>query len=712
VGDRETTHFHDACGARQIVPAVRPAHKDTPYDLASLTKVLATTTAVLLLRDEGALDLDGPVSHYLPIPAFSRFTLRHCLTNTAGLVAGMPYYKESASINEMLQRCSALDLSWPPGTHRRYSDVGFMILGKVVELAARDSLDAFCAKRIYAPLQMRHTAFNPPKAWADACAATENCPWRKKVMVGKVHDENAYAVGGVAGHAGLFSTAEDIARFCRALVSGKLLSEKSVVEMSRLGQVPFYPWQGLGWRLDPWAGAGEGFLPVRTAIGHTGWTGTSLWIDLDRGLFVILLANTCHPSRDKRDTETLRRVFHAAVAREFYPNRSNTHSGLDRLLHENFEPVRGKRLGLLTNQAAVDQLNRPILDVLALDPAVNVRVVFSPEHGFSARAEAGEHVSSETGKGSAPPIISLYGKQKKPTAEQLKNVDLFVIDLQDVGSRYYTYMATMRDCLEVCAEAGKPVLVLDRPNPTGGEVLEGPIATETKSLTCCAAVPARHGMTMGELALFFRKTMPGGERLKLTVSQLDAWPRRLLFTQCALPWVPPSPNIPTPETALLYAGMCLFESANLNEGRGTETPFYVVGAPWLDAQAVIANVAPEDHAGCSLEPIAYTPRSIPGKASDPVYRDKPCKGIRIKVQDPVKLRPFRLAVALVCALRRRHPDALTVTRGLDTLSGGPDLRRRIESGAAPRDIIAAYEPALAAFDAARPKLYKDDDPGH
>ncbi|HOT51428.1 MAG TPA: serine hydrolase domain-containing protein, partial [Candidatus Hydrogenedentes bacterium] len=255
--------FHESEGLRQIVPDRRRAEKDTIYDLASLTKVVATTTAVLMLHEEGVLDLDAPVSEYLPVPAFGRFTIRQCLTHTAGLHPGMPFYRECTTLNEMLQRYAATEPSREPGTRRVYSDVGFMILGAVVELASRDSLNGFCSRRIFRPLDMRDTAFNPPKEWADRCAATEQCAWRKRIVRGEVHDENAYAVGGVSGHAGLFSTAFDLAKFCRALLEGKLLKDNTVAAMRRIGQVPTYPWQGLGWKLDPWSGGSEGFLPSR-----------------------------------------------------------------------------------------------------------------------------------------------------------------------------------------------------------------------------------------------------------------------------------------------------------------------------------------------------------------------------------------------------------------------------------------------------------------
>lgn len=702
VGDLRRTYFHAATGLRQTVPERLRAGADTPYDLASLTKAIGTTTAVLLLREDGALELDQPVSELVPIPAFRQFTVRHLLTHTAGLVAGLPYYKTATSLDEMLQRYAQRKLDWPPGTRRRYSDVGFMILGRAVELVARDSLDAFCARRIFRPLGMKRTAFNPPQTWARTCAATAQCAWRGRVMIGAVHDENAYAVGGVAGHAGLFSTAGDLARFCRALLQGELLPERVLAEMTAAGQVPSYPWQGLGWRLDPWVTGEEGFLPARTAFGHTGWTGTSLWLDRETGLFAVLLGNTCHPSRAQRDNETFRRTVHMAVAREFYPRATNTHTGLDRLVWEGFRPLLGKRIALLTNQAAVDSLGRPVLDVLALEPRLEVVLLYGPEHGIRGQAEAGATVQSESGEA---PLISLYGGRKRPSQTELKKVDVFVVDLPDVGARYYTYMATMLECMKACAKARIPVLVLDRPNPIGGEALEGPIATNTASPVCCAPIPVRHGMTMGELAVFFLKNLLQGPRLSLTVNTLDNWERPRMFDECALPWAPPSPNIPTPETALLYAGMCLFEGTNLNEGRGTETPFHVIGAPWLDAKAVVRRIRRRDRPGCALRAVTYTPKVITGKASSPRYCDQECQGIRVTVRDPHNVRAFTLATALLAAIRERHPDEFEWTEYFDVLAGSADLRQRIERGESARQIVDAYTPALEAFNAERPRCY-------
>jgi uncharacterized protein YbbC (DUF1343 family) len=702
IGDRWGTILHEATGFRQLIPAPVKTEVNTIYDLASLTKVVATTTAIMQLYEAGEIELDQPVSRYLPIPAFSAFTLRHCLTHSAGLVSGLPYFKECSSIDEMLQRYAELPLKWQPGTRWLYSDVGFMILGRVVELVAADSLDAYSRKHIFEPLKMTDTGFNPDTTRRARCAATEQCPWRGMLMIGQVHDENAYAVGGVAGHAGLFGTAADLAVFARAFVSGRILKPETLAAMTRMPQIPAWPWQGLGWQLDPWSTKDSGFLTTRTAMGHSGWTGTSLWMDWELGFFAIQLGNTCHPSRSVRNNPDFRRTFYSQVSKVLYPKSTNTHSGLDRLQREDFGELRGKRIALLTHHAAVDQLGRHILDVFALAPDVSIKLLYSPEHGIRGQAEAGQSVESERGD---LPVISLYGERKQPTVDELRQVDWFVVDLQDVGARYYTYAATMKDCLEACAEAGVPVLVLDRPNPVGGAVLEGPIAAIFTSPVCWGAVPVRHGMTMGEIALYFQRTFFSETKLRLSVSTLDNWTSQQ-FNQCSLPWIPPSPNIPTAGTTLMYTGTCLFEGTNLNEGRGTETPFELIGAPWLDASAVLDALDEDARAGVRIDTVRYTPVAIPGKASNPRYQDQVCNGLRLTIQDPGLARPFTTTVALLVAIRKIHSREFVWGESFDVLAGSADLRDQIEQGSSWRQTITSFEPGLVRFDGERPRLYE------
>ncbi len=702
VGGQDGVVFHAAAGNAQSQPSRRAAANDTIYDLASLTKVVATTTAILKLNEAQKIDLDQPAGEWIPIPAYMKFTIRQLLNHTAGLTAGKPLYRIHKSIDSMLQYYATLPLLDPPGTRFRYSDVGFMTLGKIVELAARDSLDAYCAREIFGPLNLTDTGFNPPASSKSRIAATEKCAWRGRVIQGEVHDENAYAVGGVSGHAGLFSTAHDLGRFCQALLAGKIVTNATFDAMARRDQVPFWPWQGLGWALDPWSSMSQGYLPARTAIGHTGWTGTSIWMDRTSGVYAVLLGNTCHPSRRTRDNELFRRTFYTAVANEVLPNQTNTHLGLDRVIRERFEGLRGNRIALLTNYAANDSLGRHILDVFALEKDINLKILYSPEHGLRGQAEAGATVSSEGGE---VPIVSLYGDRKAPTSDELANIDLFVVDLQDVGARYYTYAATMKACMKACEAAGTPFMVLDRPNPVGGETLEGPIASDGGSLVRYARIPIRHGMTLGELAVFFRRTEFTSTGFSVLVKSLDNWERHRLFDECQQVWTPPSPNLPTAQSALAYVGMCLFEGTNLNEGRGTDQPFLITGAPWLNPKRIIEAIRPDDRMGITLEATNYTPKSLPGKAANPRFKDQRCEGIALRIERPKEARPFRLAVALLSAIREQHSRKFEWIPFFDTLAGTTELRARIDAGDSAAQIVASYEPALIQFDRDRPKRY-------
>jgi uncharacterized protein YbbC (DUF1343 family)/CubicO group peptidase (beta-lactamase class C family) len=702
VGNAEGCLFRGATGLRQRAPEALPATLDTVYDLASLTKVIATTTAAMLLWEEGRLDLDAPLTTWLPYPELGAFTPRQLLTHTTGLPAGRPLHQEVQSWDAALGRIADTPSDWRPGTRRRYSDLGFILLGKVVEKAAGQPFELFCRRRIFGPLNMQRTGFTPLPVLQVQCAATELCAWRGRTLLGEVHDENAWAMGGISGHAGLFAPAEDVARFCEGMRDGRILRHETMAEMLKLTHVPSYPWQALGWKVDPWRDGSEGYLPFRTAFGHTGWTGTSLWVDFDSGLYAILLSNTCHPSRAKRDNRTLRRVFHTAVHAAYCPTKSNAHTGLDRLVWDEFKPLRGKRVAVLTHHAAVDQLGRPLLEVLALAPEVNVTRVYSPEHGLRGQAEAGAKVKSEAG---ATPVISLYGDRKRPSRDELRGVDVFVVDLQDVGARFYTYIATMKECMAACAEARVPMIVLDRPNPLGNAIVEGPLPVRTESLVCAADVPTRHGMTIGEIALLFWRAEFSRGGFDVRLLAIDGWPNDLRAEALPQRWTPPSPNIPTAETALLYSGMCFFEGVNLNEGRGTDTPFHVIGAPWLDAQGVLAAIPAACTVGCTLEAITYTPRVIEGKASNPRYKGERCVGIRVQVTDAEQIRPFTLAVGLLLAIQARHQGTLEWLPFFDTLAGGPALRQDIQAGVPATTIVAACDKANAAWARTRPTRY-------
>lgn len=704
VGQGDRIEHLAATGLRQREPEPLPAETNTPYDLASLTKVVATTTAALKLWEAGALSLDDAVTRYLPDTAYAGITLRQLLTHTAGFPAYDDLYREANGAGAMLKAIAALPRSGTPA-RRVYSDFGYMLLGKIIAQAAGASLDAFCGREIFAPLGMRDTAFNPPPALAARAAATERCTWRGRLLAGEAHDENAAAMGGVSGHAGLFSSAPDLALFCAALLGGKLLKEETLDAMLRPEQVKGYPWQGLGWKLDGWMDSNEGYLPSRKSFGHTGWTGTSLWLDRETQRYAILLSNTCHPSRERRNNPALRKTFHIPMARWWYPPRTNAHTGLDRLRVEGFDALRGKRIGLLTNHAAVDARGRHILDLLREAAGVSLRRLFSPEHGLRGQAEAGARVEDE---GGTVPVISLYGQRSAPSAQELAGLDHFVIDLPDVGARYYTYAATTHACVKACNAAGVAVSILDRPNPLGGVVLEGPVAERHDSLVCAAPVPVRHGMTQGEMALFMHARLAAGGPPP-GIIRADNWPRELTGYAASLPWMAPSPNITDLDSALLYVGNCLFEGVNLNEGRGTYRAFSLCGAPWLDPEAVLDALDTRHAIGVELRPEDYAPSAIPGRATAPAYLGETCRGLAFTLRDRATARPFMLAVALLAAIRRVHGAALQFKPFFDTLAGGPWLRAQLESDAPLDAVTAACEAQHRAYRAAKVELYPDSD---
>jgi uncharacterized protein YbbC (DUF1343 family) len=374
-------------------------------------------------------------------------------------------------------------------------------------------------------------------------------------------------------------------------------------------------------------------------------------------------------------------------------------------MREDGEAFRGKRLAVLCNRAAVDGTGRPIVEALVRVPGLRLCRIYSPEHGFAVDAEAGEHVGSRTV--GPVPVVSLYGDRAQPSAAELADIDLFVVDLPDVGARYYTYMATMKACMAACAAHGVPMLILDRPNPLGGVIREGPVATVFGSLVCCAPIPIRHGLTLGELARFFQDLFFSGTCLQVDVLTVENWRRDLLFGDCGLPWVAPSPNLPTVENALMYVGACLFEGLNLNEGRGTETPFLVCGAPWLAPEPILAEMPDAGRTGVALTAVRYTPRAIPGKAVNPRYRDTVCQGIAMGVTDPRAARPLTTVLALIGAIWRRHPE-LEWSPFFDTLAGGPWIREQIQAGRPVSDSLVRIREDLAAFDTKRPPLYSQN----
>lgn len=658
-----------------------PVEADTIYDLASLTKVVATTTMAMILVDEGRLDLDRKVQDYLPLfkgPGKEAVTVRHLLTHRSGIDWWAPLYEELEGSKAYLERVQAMDLVFEPGAEYLYSDLGIILLGEILERVAGQPLEDFVQERVFRPLAMTDTVYRPGEDLLERVAPTEIDAWRGRLVRGEVHDENAFALGGVAPHAGLFSTAGDLARFCQMLLNGGVLEHRRIVSRAtvelftrRAGTDDSM--RALGWDTKSPDKSSAGSFFSSRSFGHTGFTGTSIWIDPERELFVVLLTNRVHPTRDNQLIREARpAVADAAVLA--LAEDGIVRVGLDRIAAGEDLGLRGKRLGLIVHAASVAVDGRHAVDVLR-EAGLDVVRLLTPEHGLSSRAAAGEEVASGADPVSGLPVVSLYGAHRKPLPEDLEGLDALVFDLQGGGVRFYTYVSTMMLALEAAAEAGLEFVVLDRPNPLGGERVEGPVSAPRElvpaSFVNMAPGPMVHGLTLGEMARFVNRGLPKPARLQVVT--MKGWERRMTWADTRRPWVPPSPNLRSSEAAIAYPGVCLLEATNVSPGRGTDAPFLVLGAPWLRPADIRVSVP-----GFELEPAQFTPVASPA-APDPRYLDQECRGVRVSVTDPGSAHSYRLGVELLTALRKRpefewNEDGAALTRLVGTTRLLEDLR--------------------------------------
>ena len=678
IGQDDRVLYRKAVGSRAVTPATEPMTTDTIFDIASLTKVVATTPAVLALVDDGRLDLDAPLGQYLREfqgQELAWLTPRRVLTHTAGF-ADIPPKEAMAKGFPDAMRLLAAGVSEPSSTAPfHYSDTGFIVLAELVRRVSGQPLDRFTHKRFYQLLGMRETAFNPPASWRTRIAPTEFS--QGQMLRGVVHDPRARELHGVAGHAGLFSTVDDLGRFCRMLLAGgtvagrRYLSAASVAAMfapNGAGEAT----RGLGWDMASGFSRTLGsFFPLGS-VGHTGFTGTSIWMDPPTRTYAIILTNRVHPAGKGSVVELRRRVSAIVGAKLFTPNATPTpeegeappvaatkadalprvriSTGLDVLESQSWAPLQGKVIGLVTNQTGVDGEGRRNVDLLAKAPGVRLQAIFSPEHGLDGTLDARVPHGTYSGTGQSPALTvwSLYGSDRRPSAAMLQGLDTLVFDIQDVGVRFYTYLTTLVYVLEEAARHRISVVVLDRPDPLTGVVVEGPVMdTDLRSFTAPHPIPVRSGMTMGEFA-----RMVAAERkipVKLTVVQLEQWERRMWFDETGLPWVNPSPNIRSLTQALLYSGVGLLEATNLSVGRGTETPFEVVGAPWITDPSALADALNAlDMPGVTFQPINFQPIAS-------VYSGQKVGGVRLVVTDRDALRPVTVGLTLGRTLMERYP---------------------------------------------------------
>ncbi len=372
-------------------------------------------------------------------------------------------------------------------------------------------------------------------------------------------------------------------------------------------------------------------------------------------------------------------------------------SGLEVLSRDGFQPLRGKRVGLVTNHTGVDAAGRSGIDLLAGAKDVTLVALFSPEHGIRGTADA--QVPGGKDEKTGLPVHSLYGKTRKPTAEMLAGLDVLVFDIQDVGARYYTYITTLALVMEAAREHGKKVVVLDRPNPIGGEAVEGPVLEESLrgQFIGYFPLPTRHGMTVGELAGLFNAGFGIGADLE--VVRMEGWRRSQHYDETGLPWVNPSPNMRSLAAALAYPGLGALEGTNLSVGRGTGRAFVLFGAPWVDAKRLCADLEGRSLPGARFKEAAFTPRLEPGFPKYP-YTDEECRGFELEIADRAAFRPVAASLHVLDALRRLHSDRLQFSKAC-AMIGLRSIEDDLKAGKPPSEIEKSWQPDLEKFLAAR-----------
>lgn len=390
-------------------------------------------------------------------------------------------------------------------------------------------------------------------------------------------------------------------------------------------------------------------------------------------------------------------TFPCHAATKHSGHAARVQAGLDVLESQKFAPLRGKRIGLITNHTGVDFQGRSTIDVLTHAPGVQVVALFSPEHGLAGNSD--ERLSSSKDRATGLPVFSLYGETQRPTDQMLAGIDALVFDVQDAGVRFYTYTTTMAYCMEEAAKRNIAFFVLDRPNPLGGEIVEGPMLDADKTaFTAYFPLPVRYGLTIGELAQFFNAE--NHIHADLHVIAMKNWHRNYFYESTGLRWIPPSPNLRTLKGAILYPGLEILQNAGVSVGRGTETPFEEFGAPWIDGDDVAAALNNRHLAGLRFVAQPFVPVSG-------LYSGQRCGGVSVRVMDRASVRSMRAGIEIAAVLRKLYPDHFDPSKLL-LLTGSDETIRQLKDMTPPEQIVASWNAALTAFDTIRRKyfLYK------
>lgn len=800
VGHKGKIVFRKAYGNRSLVPTIEKMTVDTIFDVASLTKVVATTTSIMALVEQGKLRLNDTIGKFIPEiqdEQAKRITIQQLLTHTSGYAPDFDLKEKWTGREGMLQALYKEKLRNPPGTRFVYSDIGFIVLGEIYERVSGKSVGE-SAIALFDKIVGSESSLTRFRC-TDAVGATSDClgssTWNvaptenirgqnsylgatfegddktgNRILRGQVHDPTSFRMGGVAGHAGLFSTADDLARFCQMLLNGggvpdsdgtgsgsdrgskrmpakagtqnRILSPQTIALMTRpyvvseTGET-----RGLGWDINTSFSANRGELFPLGSFGHTGFTGTGLWIDPTSQTFVVFLSNRVHPD-GKGDVTPLRAKistivasaiediplekwkeaearYYAAVAAQIPKFKEQVEAarrstpgtqastpaalrndvtpagswrsdpvlnGIDILEKNGFKELQGLKIGLVTNHTGRNLAGKQTIDILKEAPNVTLVALFAPEHGI--RGALDEKVPDDVDQKTGLPIYSLYNESRRPKPEQFKDLDALLYDIQDIGTRFYTYTTTLRNVMEEAAKLKKPVFVLDRPDPINGVDVEGPVADEDKlSFIAAHTVPVRYGMTIGEYAQMMNAERKIGADLRII--KMEGWSRAMWFDETGQTWINPSPNMRSLTEATLYPGIGLLETTNVSVGRGTDTPFEVVGAPWIDGQQLAKFLNERNLKGVRFVPIRFKPNAS-------VFKDQECGGINIIVTDRQVFNSVRTGIEIAAALRKLYRDQWEVDR-FGRLLVNAETLDMVKRGEAPIDIERAVNARKPEF---------------
>jgi SSS family transporter len=734
--------FQKAYGNRSLTPEPEAMTEETIFDLASLTKVLATAPAVMQLYEQGRFRLNDPVAQYLPefaVNGKQDITIRQLLTHYSGLPPDVPLEDRWAGKQEGLRRAFASTPVTAPGVQFRYSDINFIVLGALVEKLSGLTLDQYQQRYLAQPLGLEHTRFLPPESWRNRIAPTQ---YEQGVLLrGVVHDPTARRMGGVAGDAGLFSTAGDVAIYAQNLLdrlAGRSsrfpLQQLTLEKMTTPGQpATGTALRGLGWDIESPFSSNRGELFPVGSFGHTGFTGTSIWMDPTSDTYVVFMSNAVYPNgptginairgavanvvaawvKLRPDSGSLAARltgYNESIAGErlWHDRNGTVTTGIDMLEQDNFAELAALaarhggtlRAGLLTNQTGLDEHGRRTIDVLAQDaqeavPGFKLKLLFSPEHGINGALDK-EGIQDSTDTATGLSVISLYGAtaaQRRPSQETLRSLDAVLIDIADAGVRFYTYETVVRYFLEAAGKTGTEVVVLDRPDPLGGGFVQGPLSdVGSESYVNVAPIPVRHGMTLGELARYFN----GEYKLAapLSVIAMNGWQRGDWFDATGLTWTNPSPNLRNLSEAILYPALGLIETTNVSVGRGTDTPFAYVGAPWVDGSALARALNARFLPGVRFVPVDFTP------SSPYPYADQLCHGIELIVTDRNVLDSPELGLEVASALHKLYADKFQLNK-IEILLVNRSVLEALQVGRDPQRIAEDWQQQLQDFDAKR-----------